>query len=195
LEETFRVTKSCTQHWALCASIDPLMTNSLIILCLFITSFLFGQSPTENLSFKSTDLTTVASLSWADISDGFYIGNGFGGLSFHLDPNNKFKKISSDCMSRFTIDSGVWTIKKNILTLKSKTKTLEFSVFKFDNFNFYILPEQRQKFIHDLQASWEECKNFKGIQIGDRIRTAKDMVGYSLISIYYGRDLADSAGT
>jgi hypothetical protein len=172
------------------------MTKALTIATIFISLSIHAQV-TERDTLKNIKLITVIdSIKWTDIAEGFAISNGIYGYHIKLDSNNRFKKIDFSCMARFTVDSGSWTINNhNTFVLKSKKQTLCFDIIKFDNFYFYLLPEQKQIFLKDLQDALELYKNFKGTFIGDQQLTAKDLVGYLLMECYYGRDVVDVTGT
>ncbi len=172
------------------------MTKSLTIVALLFSTLVHGQV-TKEIAYKNTDGLTIAdSITWKDIVGGFYISDGFGGYNFRLDSSMTFHKIDFSCMSRFTVDSGSWAIKnQNIVVLKSKTLTLYFDIFKFDNFYFFILPIQRQKFIKDLQATKDQYKNAKPFIIDNKTYSKNYLIGYSLVKKYYAKELEDISGT
>ena len=172
------------------------MTKALTIIALFFSTLLYGQV-TKEVAFKNIDGLTVSdSITWKDIVGGFYVSDGFGGYNFRLDSNMTFHKIDLSCMARFTVDSGLWTIKNNnTVVLKSSKQTLYFDVVKFDNFYFFILPAQRQKFITDLQTARAKFKNVKPFVIEDKTYSTDYLIGHSLVEKYYAKELEDITGT
>ncbi len=172
------------------------MTKSLIIIALLFSTLSFGQVSKKTGYDNINGLTIVDSITWKDIVGGFYISDGFGGYDFQLDSNMTFHKIDFSCMSRFTIDSGSWTIKNhNTVVLQSNKQTLYFDIVKFDNFYFFILPTQRQKFIADLKATKLKLKNAKPFKIDDKTYSADYLVGYTLVAKYFAKEIEDVTGT
>ncbi|HLP35639.1 hypothetical protein [Lacibacter sp.] len=172
------------------------MTKALTIIALFFSTLLYGQVAKE-AAYKNIDGLTVAdSIAWKDIVGGFYISDGFGGYNFRLDSNMTFRKIDFSCMARFTVDSGSWTIRNNnTVVLKSNKQTLYFDIVKFDNFYFFILPTQRQKFVADLQSTRVKFKNAKPFTIDDKTYSVNYMIGYSLVEKYFAKEIEDITGT
>ena len=172
------------------------MTKGLTIIALFFSTLSYGQV-TKEVAYKNIDGLTIAdSITRNDVVGGFYISDGFGGYNFRLDSNMTFRKIDFSCMARFTVDSGSWTIKNhNTVVLKSSKQTLYFDIVKFDNFYFFILPSQRQKFIKDLQATKIQFKNAKPFVIDNKTYSKDYLIGYSLVKKYFAKELDDIAGT
>ena len=165
------------------------MTKALTIIAVFYSTLVYGQVTKDGL-------TTADSITWKDIVGGFYISDGFCGYNFRLDSNMTFHKIDFSCMARFTVDSGSWTIKNhNTVVLKSNKLTLYFDVVKFDNFYFFVLPTQRQKFIKDLQATKNQFKNAKPFIIENKRYSEDYLIGYNLVKKYYAKELEDITGT
>ena len=172
------------------------MTKALTIIALFFSTLAYGQV-TEEVAYKSmNEPTIVNSITWRDIVGGFYISDGFGGSNFRLDSNMTFQKIDFSCMARFTVDSGSWTINNhNTVVLKSNKQTLRFEILKFDNFYFFILPTQRQKFVKDLQATRVKFRNAKPFAIDDKTYSVDYMIGHSLVKKYYAKEIKDITGS
>ncbi|MES1181155.1 MAG: hypothetical protein ABUL44_00015 [Flavobacterium sp.] len=172
------------------------MIKVVTIIALFLSTRIYGQVPKER-AYKNIDGLTIAeSFSRQDISDGFYISNGFGGYDFRLYSNMTFQKIDFDCMASFKVDSGSWTIKNhNTVVLKSKELTLYFDVVKFDDFYFFILPTQRQKFVKDLQATKNQFKNAESFMINYKTYSKYYLIGYNLARKYYAKELEHDAGS
>lgn len=172
------------------------MTKAITVAALFFSTLTYGQVSKENAYKNIEGLTIADSLTWKDIVGGFYLSDGFGGYNFRLDSNMRFHKIDFDCVARFTVDSGSWTIKNyNTVVLKSNKQTLYFDIVKFDNFYFFILPEQRRKFIQDLQATRNQLKNVKPFVINNRAYSKDYLIGYTLVKKYYAKELEDITGT
>jgi hypothetical protein len=171
------------------------MTKSVTILFLLFSMHAFGQLPQESIYKTISGLTIVDSVYWPDV-DRFYTGDGFGGYSFRLESNEKFKKVDFSCIGSFTIDSGTWAIKdQNTLLLKSSTQTLLFDIVRFNNFYFFIPPAQRQKFVDDLKALRAKLKNWKPFTIDNKTYTADYLIGSSLIRKYYAKEIEETPGT
>ena len=173
------------------------MKKLLLILILFFWVYSFGQEITRTIYKNSDDLTIVYRISHHDIYGEFSVhGDGFGGQYFQLDSNMTFKKISFGCGSRFTIDSGSWTIKKeNNLILKSGKRILKITIIKVDNFYFFLFPEQIQKFNADLKVLKLKFKNKSPIKIDNKTYSIDHMIGFSLNDKYYAKEIEDIAGT
>src|SRR6478735_150384 len=124
------------------------MKKALTIIALVFSTLSYGQV-TKEIAYKNIEgLTVTDSITWKDIVGGFYISDGIGGYNFRLDSNMTFRKIDFSCLGRFTVDSGSWRMQnRNTVILKSNKTTLYFDIVKFDNFYFFIQPNQRQKFI------------------------------------------------
>jgi len=172
------------------------MTKAFIIIFLFFSTLMFGQVSKDAAYKNIYGLTVTDTITCKDIIGSFYTSNGFCGSNFQLDSSMTFHKTDFSCMSSLTVDSGSWTIKgKNTVILKSSKQTLLFDVVKFDNFYFFILPTQRQKFIKDLQASKIRFKNSKPILI-DNKRYSKDyLIGRSLVKKYFAKEIDEITST
>ena len=172
------------------------MKMELSIIALLFSMLTYGQA-TKEIDFNNVDGLTIAdSLTWNNIVGGIYISNGFTGYKIQLDSNMTFHKIDFGCMASFTIDSGSWSIKNNrTLLLQSNKETLYFDVVKFDNFYFFILPEQRQKFINDVKTKRAKFKKAKPFTIDGKAYSVNFMIGYALVEKYYAKEIEDIAGT
>ena len=171
------------------------MIKVLLVFCLFCSVIAHGQIRKGSIYKDIDGLTTTDLITWKDIVDGFYISDGFGGYNFRLDSNMTFHKIDFSCTARFAVDSGSWTIKNNnTVVLKSNKQTLYFDIVKFDNFYFFILPKQRQKFIADLRATKIKFINAKPFKIDDRIYPVNYMIGGSLLGKYYAKEIEEMTG-
>ena len=171
------------------------MTRALTLAAILFSTLAYGQMAKED-AYKSIDGLTISdSITWKDIVGGFYKTDGLGGYNFRLDSNMSFHKISFSCMERFTVDSGSWAVKDhNTVVLKSSKLTFYFDVVKFDNFYFFILPTQRQKFIKDLITAKMQFKNAKAFTIDDKTYSKDYLIGYDLVKKYYAKELEDTTG-
>jgi hypothetical protein len=171
------------------------MKKRLIIIALVVSTFSFGQvgsdlSLRENIYKNINGLKLVDSVSLADIIGGFSKGDGYGGYRFRLDSNMTFQKIDFDCMLRVITDSGSWKIlDTNVLVLKSKKQTLLFDIVEFDDFYFFILPFQRQKFIKNIKEMKIKFKNIKPFNLDNKMRSADFVAGYWLRNKYYLKEI------
>lgn len=166
------------------------MTKALTITALLISTLTLGQVTREKAYRNIKGLTIVDAVSWKDIKSGFYKSDGFGGYKFHLDSNMTFQKIDFDCVARFKVDSGFWTIKDEcIVVLKSNKETLTFDIVKFDNFYFFILPTERRKFVTDLERQRRQLKNSKPFVIGNKKITEDYLTGFNLVKKYFAKEL------
>jgi hypothetical protein len=172
------------------------MTKALTILALLFSTLSYGQV-TKNNPYKNIEGLTIAdSITWKDIAGGFYTSDGFCGYDFQLDSAMKFRKIDFSCVARFTVDSGSWAIKNhNVLVIKSFQHRRYYTVFKFDDFYFFILPAQRAKFVRDLRATKSKLKNAKSFKIEDRTFSPAYLIGYSLTRKYFAKDIREKTGT
>ena len=172
------------------------MTKTLTILLIFFSTICFGQGSNSDLLKDNHELTFVNLVSFQDVFDGFYICNGFCSDIFHLDSNMTFQKTRGcDIGGRSTIDSGLWRIENNLIIIESKKETLNFCVIKFDKYYFFLLQDQRQKFVADFQLAKKQVTNFKWLKSGDPDFTSNDLIQASLSNRYYVKELADSTGT
>ena len=182
----------------LCASKDrqPSMTKTIIIFSFFLTTVVSAQLTNKNSFKKVEGLTSIDSVTWQDIAAGFYIQPGICGYYFRLDSCSTFKKIDFCCNGNTILDSGYWfLIKKNRIVLKSKTKTLKFDIVKYDAFYFFILPNQRTKFLNDLRLTKDIFKNAKSTTIEGKLITKEYMVAYYLTKKYYAEEIITNTGT
>jgi len=172
------------------------MTKALTIIALLFSVLSYGQVTKSNAYRNIEGLTIVDSIIWKDIVGDFYISDGLGGYNYRLDSNMTFRKIDFSCMVRFKVDSGLWKIENyNTVVLKSTKKTLYFDIVKFDNFYFFILPSQRQKFIKDLEATRNQFKYTKPYIVNNKTYTKEYLIGYSLVKKYYAKELEYITGT
>jgi hypothetical protein len=172
------------------------MTKVITVVAIFFSTLTYGQVSKESAYKNIEGLIIADSITWKDIVGGFYLSDGFGGYNFWLDSNMTFHKIDFDCLARFTVDSGSWTINNyNTVVLKSNKQTLYFDIVKFDSFYFFILPEQRRKFIQDLQATRSQLKDVKPFVIANRAYSKDYLIGYTLVKKYYAKELEDITGT
>lgn len=170
------------------------MKKTLTLLFLLFSALAFGQLPKESIYRGVSGLAIVDSAFRPDV-DVFYISDGFGGYEFRLDSNSTFQKIDFSCLGTFKVDSGTWTIEnQNTIVLKSSKKTLSFDIVRFDKFYFFILPEQRQKFVDEIKALKIKLKNRNPFTIDNRTYTADYLIGYSLIKKYYAKEIEDITG-
>lgn len=181
---------------SMCQKIEHFnMTKAFTILSLFFATLVYGQVSKEYAYKNIEGLTVIDSIAWKDIVGSICKSDGFGGYNFHLDSNMTFRKINFGCMSRFTVDSGSWTIKnKSIAVLKSRTKTLYFDIVKYDNLLFFILPKQRQKFVTDIQSARLQYKNVKPFKIGNKTYNVNYIISNSLVNKYFTKEIEDITG-
>jgi hypothetical protein len=172
------------------------MTKVITIVAIFFSTLCYGQVSKESSYNNIEGLTIVDSITWKDIVGGFYLSDGLGGYNYRLDSNMTFHKIDFDCVFRFTVDSGSWTvINFNTVVLKSNRQTLYFDIVKFANFYFFILPEQRHDFIKDFQDARNQFKDVKHFVIDKRKYSKDYLIGYSLVKKYYAKEPEDITGT
>jgi hypothetical protein len=134
-------------------------------------------------------LKLVNPVEWKHLKDGFSVGDGHVAYIFRLDSNFTFKFVESGCVTDIMLDQGTWKIKDNkSLVLKSKKQVYTFEVIKFENFLFYITPNQRSQFVKDLQNERSETASYK-IDDSDPRYTRKFFMAFHLWRKYYGNEL------
>lgn len=182
---------------SMCQKIEHFnMTKAFTILSLLFATLAYGQVSKEYAYKNIEGLTVIDSIAWKDIVGSICKSDGFGGYNFHLDSNMTFRKINFGCMSRFTVDSGSWTIKnKSIAVLKSRTKTLYFDIVKYDNFYFLIPPTERQKFASYIKSARIKYKNVKPYKIGNKTFNMDFIISNDLVNKYYAKQIEDITGT
>jgi hypothetical protein len=171
------------------------MKRKLMIIAICLSAKAFAQGTKEAAYLEALGLTIVDSISAKDIIGDIYSGNGFVGSAFWVDSNMTFKKSHFMCMGGSDLDSGTWIIQdKNTLVLTSKTQTLYYDVVKFDEFYFFILPTERQKFIDDLQMTRAKLKNGKPFKINNQYRSENYLIWYFLKPYYYTKRIKIDTG-
>jgi hypothetical protein len=166
-------------------------TRFLTIITLFVFTLTNGQVCEKDVYKNIEDLTVVDSVSWKDIANGFCISSGTAGYRFRLDSSGTFEKIDFDCVSKFKVDSGTWTIRNhNMVVLESTEQILEFDIVKFSHFYFFVLPTQTENFVKDLQATKIQFKNIKSIVVDGDTITSYNLIGRALAKKYYTTEIA-----
>lgn len=164
------------------------------ILLLLISAPLFGISQRKVAStvkiYESEQvLELVDFIKWEHVKDGFSFGDGHVAYFFRLDSNYTFELVESGCVTHITLDRGIWKIKDNkSLVLKSKKHRYTFDIIKFGNFLFYIMPNQRQEFVKDLQNERSETASYK-IEESDTRYNREFFMALHLQRKYYGNEL------
>ena len=174
------------------------MKQVLIIICLLITFTSFGQRSKTTIASKDiyktlTGPSLLNSVLSEDLSDNFYISDGFAGYRLILDTNrHSFIKVNFSCMMRFMADSGSWTINNGMLNLKSSKGKQTFDVLKFDNYFILVKPNQREAFIKDFSRLAHQYKDFKPFQFeGEEPWSKERVIGYNLKNKYFIREICE----
>ena len=151
----------------------------------------------HNCVYENIDgLDHLDLISPADIVKHFSLSGSFWAYSYRLDSNFTFHKTEVGCSGSLPLDSGKWEIRnKSRLVLVSQRRTMIFDIVKFDNFYFFILPYQRQKFIAELRSIKLKLKNYKPVTIEGQTYSYNYAVAFLLKEGYYCYEIEDVAGT
>lgn len=170
------------------------MKRNLMIMAVFLSVHVYGQDTKASAYLEALGLTIVDSISAKDMVGLIYRSDGFAGSTFRLDSAMTFMKSHFMCMGGSNIDSGRWEIQnKNTLVLTSKTQMLYYDVVKFDNFYFFILPTERERFIDDLQMTRARLRNGKPIKIDNQYHSENYVIWYFLKPTYYTKQIKAGA--
>lgn len=167
-----------------------------MILILLFSFATFGQSknnlPSRDIYTTLVGPTLLTTISYENLSDIFYKSNGFTGYRFRYDSNYSFKMISFGCTGSFICDSGQWSIKNGLLTLKSSKQKTSFDILKFDNYYILVKSDQRATFIKDFISLQNQFKNFKPVKFeGEDVWQRDRVIGYNLKNKYFIKEISE----